>query len=410
METKTIGMVLDNFLISDYRVKKEAIFLAQNNFTLFILSYKRKLLEKIQIDEVPNIKVKSFYLPRVIVNKLKPFIGTPLDFYSIIWSFKIWRFVRKNNIKVLHVHDLYMGIAALKIARKLGLKIIIDLHENYPAALKTYGWSRSTILKYFNLPQKWRKLEHQILKEVDYVIVLSEYFKKSLLSKYNFLKEDQIFIYPNLPDVEELLSYPIKKEIFNKKETDFFLFYFGVVARRRGIFTLIEAMKYVNEENSNIKLLIIGPVDKADRKAFFKEISHLNGIIFYLPWADISDLPSYLYLVDVGVSPLIRNDQHNSGIANKVFQYLLFGKPVIVSDCIPQKDLIQKYKCGLVFESENTKDLKEKILFMFNSKADYKRFSDNARSLVLNEKNQKIYGRKLVRFYQMIFKSHLNFS
>ena len=33
----------------------------------------------------------------------------------------------------------------------------------------------------------------------------------------------------------------------------------------------------------------------------------------------------------------IKNEQHESGVANKIFQYMWAGKPLIVSNCLPQQ-------------------------------------------------------------------------
>ncbi|MDZ7764217.1 MAG: hypothetical protein U5K00_07280 [Melioribacteraceae bacterium] len=40
------------------------------------------------------------------------------------------------------------------------------------------------------------------------------------------------------------------------------LFYFGVIAKRRGIFTLFDAMNKLVDNYPQIKLLLIGPVDE----------------------------------------------------------------------------------------------------------------------------------------------------
>jgi glycosyltransferase involved in cell wall biosynthesis len=47
------------------------------------------------------------------------------------------------------------------------------------------------------------------------------------------------------------------------------------------------------------------------------------------------------------------NKQHESGIANKLFQYLYGGKPVVASNCRPQREMIESYQCGIVFTNQD---------------------------------------------------------
>ena len=74
--------------------------------------------------------------------------------------------------------------------------------------------------------------------------------------------------------------------------------------------------------------------------------------INHIPWIDLSELPSYLNSIDICVCPLIKNAQHESGIANKIFQYLFGAKAIIASDCLPQQQLIESFNCGLVYANE----------------------------------------------------------
>ena len=78
----------------------------------------------------------------------------------------------------------------------------------------------------------------------------------------------------------------------------------------------------------------------------------LKDKIQYIPWIDISELPGYLSKVDFCVAPFVVNDQHESGIANKIFQYMYGRKAIIASNCKPQANLIIKYNCGIVYTND----------------------------------------------------------
>ena len=74
--------------------------------------------------------------------------------------------------------------------------------------------------------------------------------------------------------------------------------------------------------------LVIGPVDKKDRERFFSKVNSelLAGRIYYIPWIDLSELNSYLDISDICIAPFHKNPQHESGVANKIFDYMLGKK------------------------------------------------------------------------------------
>jgi glycosyltransferase involved in cell wall biosynthesis len=78
---------------------------------------------------------------------------------------------------------------------------------------------------------------------------------------------------------------------------------------------------------------------------------------------------------------------------------MAFGKPVIVSDCTSQKNLIEKEKCGLVFEAENAKDLSKKILTIHQN-SNYDELSANSYNAVINKYNWKNSSEQLITLYK----------
>jgi glycosyltransferase involved in cell wall biosynthesis len=164
----------------------------------------------------------------------------------------------------------------------------------------------------------------------------------------------------------------------------------------------LEAIKKLSENYNNIKLLLIGPVDSAEKDDFDEAVERLDlreGLI-YFPWKDISQLPSYISISDVCVSPLVKNDQHESGVANKIFQYMYFKRPLVVSNCKPQADIVTENKCGVVFESENVNQLADKISLFLKNPALINEFGENGYKAILESYNTKMEGENLASLYK----------
>lgn len=394
---KNIGVIIDNELYSDARVINECKILTEAGFNVFVLCFNYGKYER--KEALYGFEVRRIKMNLKLRNILFAF-NNSFEFYNIFWKYHIRRFIRENNIEVLHVHDLYLSKAAYYGTRKTDIKFTLDLHENYPAAVKGYKWMYQFPLRFLIRPKKWERLEKKYLSYPNNIVVLSETFKTYLIGKYSFLKENQFIIYPNVPDLKEFQEYKINPEIISK-ESDFLLFYFGVISERRGIYTVIDALGSLIKKYKNIKLLLIGPVDKIERAHFSSKINkpELKSNVIYYAWKDISLLPSYILASDICLSPIVKNDQHESGIANKVFQYMLFEKPLIVSNCRPQAEIVEGNNCGLVFEHDNPEDLANKIIKLYNNPELINIMGKNGKLAVEQKYNTEIVGKNLVNLY-----------
>ena len=144
--------------------------------------------------------------------------------------------------------------------------------------------------------------------------------------------------------------------------------YFGIIAERRGIFDVIQVFNEVLKRKYRFKLLLIGPVDKSDKKKFKDLISSspINKYVQHIPFIKLSKLVSYLNISDVSLAPFIKNKQHDSGVANKIFQYMYGRNPIIASNCKSQSLLIKQFDCGLVYSDNN--DFVKKLFFYRKSR------------------------------------------
>ncbi|MGC9374815.1 MAG: glycosyltransferase family 4 protein [Bacteroidales bacterium] len=392
-----IGVIVDNEFNHDARVRNECKILAEAGHQVTVLCFnfgKYQTFEKIEQINVHRIKINH-----KLRNILFAF-NNSIELYNLFWSAKIKKFIHKNNIQALHVHDLYMAKAAHYATKNTTINFTLDLHENYPAAVKGYQWMYQFPFTYLIKPKKWERLEKKYLGYPKNIIVLSESFRDDLQLKYPFLKEKAFVVYPNVPDLEAFKNYQIDQTIYPKND-DFILFYFGVISQRRGIFTVIEALKKIIKDIPSVKLLLIGPADKAEKEKFLKTIHHTNlkKHITWYPWKDISLLPSYIHCSDVCLSPIVKNDQHESGVANKVFQYMLFERPLVVSDCKPQAKIISEEQCGLVFKSGDTEDLAQKVITLYQNKEMRIKMGENGKKAVEKKYNTQNYVKNLVNLY-----------
>ncbi len=393
--TMRIGIIRDTYFTNEPRGLNMAKILSNAGFEVFVLCYG----DKDEVDTLHKIVIDRFHLNTGLKKKLSALIEV-IPVYKLIWKRKICSFIEKYKIDVLQVHDLYMLGAAIKANKKYGLPLVANFHENYAAAVKTYNWTKSFLGKIILTVSQWDRLEKKYLKKVQYLILLSESFKKKLLRKYDFLQSSKIAVYPNVPDLKEFESYPIEETIFNKQNR-FVIFYFGVIAERRGIFTTLEMLKNI-KGSIPVILLLIGPVDKADEKRFAAYLNDedIKECIVHYSWKDLKYLPSYLMKSDICISPILKNSQHDSGVANKIFQYMLYARPLLVSDSSEQKRIVEETACGLVHKSGDAMDMAEKVMTLYENPLLREQMGKNGKRAVVEKYNTAVQSKEIIRIYK----------
>jgi glycosyltransferase involved in cell wall biosynthesis len=385
-----IGVILDNEFDHDHRVQKEIRLIQADGHAIFVLCFDfGKTYKTYNVINVSRIRIPKKLKDLLVL------LSTNFGFYEFLWSKNIAAFIKQNNLDAVHAHDLYLAKAARKgIERaKLSIPLTLDLHENYPAAINSYQWAIKGWRKYIVQPQKWYKKEGEYLKYADKLIVLSNYFKHNLMERFPFLETTSIYVHPNMPDFESFQSFEKNEFTIDFEIPDPTLFYFGVVAKRRGIIDILPWMSELLKQGKQFHILIIGPIDKADKNLFYSYINQpiLKNNLTYIPWSDVKYLPAYLKKITIGLAPFLVNAQHDSGVANKLFQYMYGEIPILATKCRAQQDLIETAKCGLLYDSfedfcEHLTQLlknetlrkslgangKKKLLQLYEEKADYR--------------------------------------
>jgi len=356
-------------------------------------------------DQVSQIRVTRINVPRKLRDILFFLLNT-IPVYEWLWASQIKKFIVQNGLEFLHVHDLYMARAAYNGIKKTNRKIpiILDLHENYPFTITTYNWTKGFIRKLISRPEEWKKKEREYLGYADRIIVLSNDFKDLLLKQYPEFAAENFVVLPNVPDLSQP-EYNTKGVVMNPFKQGFpIIFYYGVIAERRGIFDALRVFINLIKEDYPVNFLLIGPVDKKDKSPFSELIGLdlLDNRIHYIPWIESKEFPDYLGICDICIAPFHKNPQHESGVANKIYDYMLGGKPVIASNCKPQQNLIEKHHCGLIFK--NITEFHDAIVKLLNDKPLREKMGENGREAIAREYNTEIVKENLTVMYKTLNK------
>jgi len=362
-----IGMVLDHVFPPDIRVEKEARALTAAGHRVYLLALARHPQSGTRDIAVPGIEIRR--IPRQpLPQRLLHAARLQFTFRSRYWGRAVRKFAADYELDALHVHDLPMAGTVLDVARALGVPCVIDLHENYPALMQiwhegSHGLTRWLTGRY----ERWRAYEASVLPQADAVIVVADESRLRITEAIGVAPE-RTFVVMNAEDAARFSEATQEVELPPSLKERFIISYIGGSGRHRGLDIAISAMAHLGESCPSAALLIVG-IRGAARDAATAQI-RLHGLarrVHLVGWVDANQVRSYIEASDVCLVPHRKNPQTESGAPHKLFQYMLMGKPVIVSDCAPLKRIVEDAGAGLVFRAGNPQDLAEKIKQLYDT-------------------------------------------
>jgi len=395
-----IGMILDKTFPPDPRVENEAIALinAGHQVFLFCLKYGNEL----DAEEINKIKVRR-YNSNKLEYKLSALAYT-FPFYTDLMYKKIRNFISENKIEAIHIHDIRIAEAVFKTNKKNKLPTVLDLHDNLPEVMKLYPHLQKFPGKQMISPQKWKEKEEEFIEKASKVITVSQEFIDEVVARTN-IENEKVVLVPNTVSESFYVNARIDNSKSEKYKDSFVILYLGDTGLRRGLQTAIGAINILKDKISNLKLVIVGKSTTDNvLKNQVKELK-LESHIDFEGWQDVALFPSYIMASDICISPLQRNAQHDVAYANKLFQYMSFAKPVLVSDAIAQKKLVDRTNSGLVHKEKNSVDFAEKVLELYNNKELRKQLGENGKNFIENEFVWEKVSQGLVDIYNEFEKS-----
>ncbi|UCE92960.1 MAG: glycosyltransferase family 4 protein [Flavobacteriaceae bacterium] len=397
-----IGMILDKPFPPDPRVENEALTLIDEGYEVFLfcLSYQRETENEIY----KGIQVRR-YLSSALEHKLSALSYT-IPLYRIRLSKKIRNFLEVNEIDVVHIHDMVAGEAALSANKKFNLPVILDLHENRPEIMKYYPHLNKFPGKILISPAKWSRKEGELVKKVAKTIVVTEESKKELVNRLG-ISAEKIVVVPNTVKKSFYQNYELDDSIVNRYKDVFVILYLGDTGLRRGLLSMIEAVDQMVKKqdlDKKIKLVIVGS-NSSDHvlKNRVQELG-IQEYVDFEGWQEPKLFQSYLKVAQLGISPLHRNPHHDTTYANKLFQYMSFGVPVLASDAQAQMHLIEKSHSGLIHRERDTNDIQNKILRLYKNEELARELGQNGKRFIEDKFSWERVSSELKNLY-LEFKS-----
>ena len=367
-----IGMILDlgeKEYPPDIRVDKEARVLSDAGHKVFILT--RRVPRLAPVEERLNSIGATVVRAQVVDGRFRK-LGIAyraITLHDSRWKRAISQFIEKYEVEILHVHDLLILPTALSVAKHFGLAVVSDLHENLPAAKRSYRSSYS-LLKKLQEAIVWnyhlmRFHEARALRRCVRTIVVVPEATGRILS-YG-VRPERVVVVSNS---EDETTFGCKHRVgcgsLEGAYGEYWLAsYIGGVGPHRGVDTVLRAVPHVRQRIPNFRLLIVGADDNAKRWITeMTEDLEIRDLVVVLGWQSFERVCSYIVASDVCLVPHKDFEHTQTTVPHKLFQYMICGKPVLVSNCRPLARIVSESKCGRVFKAGCVESFVNELIWM----------------------------------------------
>ncbi len=238
-----------------------------------------------------------------------------------------------------------------------GTKIILDLHDPMPEVfISKFGLSEKDLLLRSVISQ-----EKISFKYADRVITTNIAFVNAFKFRGNDVSKITLVMNSPQDNVFQAVPYQRLPEDKNK----FIVMYHGTIVKRHGLDDAIKAITKLKEKIPGLEFWIFGSGE------FLKEMedeinnSHLNTFIKYKGSVMVDEIAKTIPMIDLGIIPNKKTPFTEINFPVRIFEYLYFQKPVIVSKT---KGILDYFKEDEIFyfDGGNVDDL-AKVIFQIYS-------------------------------------------
>ncbi len=365
---KSVCILVQNVYDIDSRVRRKAEALVAAGYSVDVLALAAAHGKKSYTLGGVNIYTVSLGKKR----------GSLLRYAYEYAAFLVWAFVRvfvlmrRRRYAVIDINTLpdFLIFAAIP-ARWMGAKLVLDMHEITPEFyMSKYGIAEDSLLV-----QVLKYLERISFNFADYVVTISEPIQDLLIGR-GLDASKSIVIMNSADEVRFESSAP--GAAFDDRFHPFVMVYHGTLTRIYGLDIAIEAFNMVHEEMPEAELWILGSGTEQGALAGLAQERGLTSKVKLVGQVPSADIPAWLNKCDVGVLPIRRDVFLDFAFPNKLPEFIIMGKPVLMS----RLRTIQHYfgeGALSYFEPNNPADLAKQMVRLYQDRGLRARLASRAK-------------------------------
>jgi glycosyltransferase involved in cell wall biosynthesis len=262
---------------------------------------------------------------------------------------------------VIHWGGLTKSLSASRVASSLGMRFVLDLHENYPYNYWSTARDINTKSRWYSLDD-WLRYERLSLTSVNAILVTCDEMKSRLIGMHD-LNSGKIFVVhntENFQDWEDVDFDLIRAKRAESKTFD--LIYGGSCSIHRGLDVAIKGISLLTSKYPEIRLHIVGEGPGINHWKNLTVKLGLSKVVNFYGQLPYSRLRQMMLASNVGIIPHHQYGQTDNTNPHKLYQHFGSGLPSLVSSCHSLQNAIVETGAGLSFLAGDPRDFADTLI------------------------------------------------
>lgn len=310
-------------------------------------------------------------------------------------SFRIMRV--KGDIVLATSTPLTIAIPALIKKAIQNTPFIFEVRDVWPEIPIAMGFIKNKFIQKILL-----RFEKFIYLKAHHIVALSEDMKNSIFTR-TFTPEEKLSVIHNISEIERFSFFESNNNYFSRKlgfKPEKTVLYAGALGMVNGLKYMIDLAANTKKIDSSIKFIIFGDgMEKEDLLAYAKEKGVMNNNLYFFKPVPKSILPQLYHECTIAASFVISVPELWANSANKFFDALAAGKPIVINHRGWQADIIETKNIGFVLDFDNCNIKQEAKIFCnyLNNRELLKIQGENAKRLAEKNYSLKIASNKYLK-------------
>lgn len=275
------------------------------------------------------------------------------------------KYIRKNRLEydailVFEISPITQAYPALYCKKKYGGKVLLWVQDLWPESVTAAGGvTNKFVLDILD------RMVKRIYKKCDVLMVQSEGFKESILSKGDF--ESKIVYVPNWAEDLYLEKKKVNEEAIKASMPDGFKVMFaGNVGEAQNVDAIIKAANET-KDIPEIKWIIVG--DGRARAGVEDEVKRLGltDTVKFMGRHPMAEMPTFFSFADAMIVSLKDEYIFSLTIPAKTQSYMASGKPIVSMLNGEGNKIVEKAECGLTAPSGDYKSLADNVIKLYRT-------------------------------------------
>ncbi len=326
-----------NDLATDQRVKKVCLSLHEMGFDLVLVG--RRMHNSPRMDTRPYP-----------VHRMKLLFEKGPAFYAC-FQIRLFFFLLFHKSGLLVSNDLDTLLPNYLVSKLRRIPLVYDSHEYFTGVPE---------LENSHLKRKiWKLVERWIFPGLKDVITVNDSIADLYAEEYGI----RPVVIRNVPQTAEKIEKKSRASLSMPEDKKILILQGSGINIRRGAEEMVEAMRFIEDA----VLFIVGGGDVITILKENVKQWHLEQKVLFKPRQPYETLMQYTAATDLGLSlDKDTNMNYRFSLPNKIFDYLYAGIPVLASDLVEIRKIIDTYQVGDFIPDHQPQHIAQKVNEIFS--------------------------------------------